>query len=78
MSLNSKHVDCINKVRQQLKAADSSIGWIRFGLAGDNGITGQAIEYSQTITKRDGTTKQITGKSYVAHDFCPFCGERYK
>lgn len=75
---NRKHTNCIKKIRKQIKDADPSIGWIRFRLAGDNGITGQYIEYSQTTAKRDGTEKTVEKKSFITHDYCPFCGEKYK
>lgn len=75
---NQHHVECINKVRTQLKSADSSIGWIKFKLAGSNGVTGQYIEYAQSVTKKDGTTRSVNKKSFVTHDYCPFCGEKYK
>jgi hypothetical protein len=75
---NKKHVACINKVRTELKNADPSIGYIRFKLAGENGITGQYIEYSQAVEKRNGTIKQVEKKSFIAHSFCPFCGEAYE
>lgn len=71
------HVECIDKVRSELKNADPSLGWVRFKLAGSNGITGQAIEYSQTIKKKDGTEKVVEKKSFVTHDYCPFCGGKY-
>lgn len=74
---NRKHVDCITKVRQQMKKDDPSLGWVKFILAGTNGVTGQAIQYSETVTKRDGTKKEVIKKSYVTHDFCPFCGEKF-
>lgn len=76
--------DCISKVREQLKAADPTLGWVRFDLSTihQSGIsvsmTGTRIEYSYKHTKKDGTVIEKTGKSFVAHDYCPFCGMKYK
>jgi len=74
---NRKHVECIKKQREAIKSADPSVGWVRFKCAGDNGITGQYIEYSQTVKKRDGSEKVVEKKSFITHDYCPFCGEKY-
>lgn len=81
---DKKH-DCISKVRQQIKDANPSIGWVRFDLStirnesNLNGVdkTGQRIEYSYKHTKKDGTVVEKTAKSFITHDFCPFCGKRY-
>ncbi|MGN6478314.1 MAG: hypothetical protein ACTHKV_13900 [Flavipsychrobacter sp.] len=81
-----KNHDCISKVREQLKAADPSLGWVRFDMStikdmskkdGIN-MTGQRIEYSYKHTKKDGTVIEKTGKSFVTHDYCPFCGKKYR
>lgn len=80
-----KNHDCISKVRQQVKDADPTMGWVKFELStiknmnNYDGInkTGQAIRFSYTHTKRDGTTVEKTGKSFVTHNYCPFCGKKY-
>lgn len=71
------HEECWNKVRKQLKDADKSLGWVRFGLVGPKGQSGQVIEYSQTIIKKDGSEKTVQKKSFITHDFCPFCGKKF-
>jgi len=81
-----KNHDCISKVRTELKEADPTLGWVRFELSNikstsqKDGIvkTGQAISYSYEHTKKDGTKITKIGKSFVSHDFCPFCGEKYE
>jgi len=80
-----KNHDCISKVRTELKEANPDLGWIRFELSTIVNTsqkeriekTGQAIVYSYEHTKKDGTKIQKTGKSFVSHSFCPFCGEKY-
>lgn len=77
--------DCISKVRKQLKEEDPTIGWVKFDYSTVHDLkdpnplykTGQRMEYSYNHTKKDGTVVEKTGKSFVSHDFCPFCGEAY-
>lgn len=81
-----KNHDCISRVRKELKDANPNIGWVRFDLSTIKGtatktgieMTGQGIEYSYRHKKISGTTIEKTGKSFVTHDYCPFCGEKYR
>lgn len=41
-------------------------------------VTGQRIEVGYDHTKRDGTIQKKEYKSFVTHDYCPFCGKLYK
>lgn len=41
-------------------------------------LTGQRIEIGYNHTKRDGTIQKKERKSFITHDFCPFCGKEYK
>lgn len=83
--MNSKH-DCISKVRNELKNADPSLGYVKFDLDNiqdtslKNGIkmTGQRITFSYIHTMRNGKQVEKTGKSFVTHDYCPFCGKKYR
>lgn len=81
-----KNHDCLTGIRKELKAANPDMGFIRFDLssirdiASTKGIemTGQRIEYSYQHKKRDGSTIVKTAKSFVTHDYCPFCGKKYR
>ena len=81
-----KNHDCISRVRNELKEANPEMGWVRFDcstikdMKSKNGIemTGQRIEYSYKHKKKDGTEIEKIGKDFVTHDYCPFCGEKYK
>lgn len=82
-----KNHDCLSRVRQELKDANPDmIGFIFFDLStikdmsNNSGIkmTGQGISYGYQHKKRDGTIVEKRGKSFVTHDYCPFCGEKYK
>lgn len=75
--------NCIERVRKELMDADPSLKTVRFllstitdGKVSD--MTGQPIEVSFEKRKKDGQTKTVYQKSFVAHDYCPFCGEKYK
>lgn len=82
----TKDHDCISKVRKQLKGADPTIGLVKFKLSTIKNLyiknaiekTGQEIEYSFTYTKKDGSKVEKTAKSFVSHDYCPFCGKKYE
>lgn len=77
--------DCISKVREDLMSEDPKIKYVRFKL--DNIVnisdrskgtkTGQAIEIGVEHTKRNGTIIIKEEKSFVTHNFCPFCGKKY-
>ena len=41
-------------------------------------MTGQRITFNYTHTMRNGKQIEKTGKSFVTHDYCPFCGKKYK
>lgn len=41
-------------------------------------VTGQKIEIGYNHVKRDGSIQKKERKSFIAHDFCPFCGKEYK
>ena len=40
-------------------------------------ITGQRIEVGYNHVRRDGGIQQKERKSFIAHQFCPFCGVKY-
>lgn len=40
-------------------------------------ITGQRIEVGYNHVRRDGGVQRKERKSFIAHDFCPFCGVKY-
>lgn len=80
-----KNHDCLSKVREQIMKADPSVKWVRFNYgniqdtAAKNPTikTGQGIEVGFVKTKRDGSKVDKTEKSFITHDFCPFCGLKY-
>lgn len=76
--------DCLNNIRKQLKEDDKMINWVRFDAStitsmAKDGVykTGQLLSYGFTHTKKDGTTIDKIEKSFVAHNYCPFCGTKY-
>lgn len=58
--------------------ADPNIKGVSFDCSTIGGYkTGQRIEVRQTHVKRTGESVERTKKSFVAHNFCPWCGEPY-
>ena len=39
--------------------------------------TGQRVELDYWYTKKDGSKVKKTQKTFVSHNFCPFCGKSY-
>ena len=66
---------------------DSTINYIRFDLStcaeieeGEivkQNLTGQRIDIGYNHTKRDGTIQKKERKSFITHDYCPWCGKEY-
>lgn len=78
----SNHKKCIDKVRKEVMEANPEIKHIRFKLTTIyNGkrsdITGQEIEITEEVTKKDGSKKMKNSKSFVSHTYCPFCGKKF-
>jgi ribosome-associated protein YbcJ (S4-like RNA binding protein) len=53
----------------------STIKQIRSG----NGIrmTGQSVHITEKYIKRNGEVTTRTRKTFVSHNYCPFCGKKY-
>lgn len=78
---------CLEKIRKQI-IKNNNANYVRIDLStiavrfedgtsmGD--VTGQRIEIGYNHAKRDGTIQRKEKKSFVTHDFCPFCGNEYK
>lgn len=83
-----KRHDCISIVRKNLMKQDTSLKYIYFDLSTintwvggkriDQNKTGQRLTLGCIRKKKDGTTVVKDEKSFIAHDYCPFCGKKYK
>ena len=81
------HEKCIDKVRKQIMEANPELKYVHFDLVnivswdGNKRSkyfkTGQRTSSGYNHKKKDGTIVQKEQKSFVAHEFCPFCGEKY-
>ncbi len=82
------HEKCLDKVRKQIMKASPELKYVRFDMASivswdENNKrskyhkTGQRIEVVYDKTKKDGTIIKKEEKSFIAHDYCPFCGKKY-
>jgi hypothetical protein len=81
---------CVDKVRQELMTDDDTIYAIRFGLANvktfnnynKRGIskTGQYLTiFFKDKKDRNGNSKPVRPKkTFISHDYCPFCGKKYE
>lgn len=78
--------DCIKQIREQIldrgatsvivDMADVTTTYTDGTIV--RGKTGQRIEVKELKKKKDGTEYHKWRKSFIAHQYCPFCGEEYK
>lgn len=77
---------CLDEIRNNIiknenanyVAIDCSTIRIRFENAPDKeNITGQRIEIGYNHTKRNGEVIKKHRKSFVTHDYCPWCGTKH-
>jgi hypothetical protein len=81
---NEKH-DCIGAIRTAMMQEDSTIKSVRFELSsivsmdkrGGDFKTAQEVSIVRKHTKKDGSVVDKTEKTFVTHQYCPFCGEKY-
>lgn len=70
---------CIDVVRKQIMAADETVEYVRFNLDNISNINSKHTEFKtgqRVFVGIKGRKKEE--KSFVAHDYCPFCGIKYK
>lgn len=80
-----KNHNCLERVRKELMDANPEIISLHFPFSmmqdmnkryGIN-MTGQEVKYIVNQTREDGKVVQKVKRSFVIHDYCPFCGEKY-
>jgi len=72
---------CLKKIIKNAKKADESIEHVSFELAGITRIgaiprrykTGQVIR----ITRLNSKGKEVVQKTFISHEYCPFCGTKF-
>lgn len=72
-----KHT-CVDEVRKQIMAADNTVEYVRMDLDNIRSMvdkTGQMKTGQRVFVGIKGKKKEE--KSFVAHDYCPFCGMKY-
>lgn len=68
----------MKEMRDGWMADDASILGISFECSRIDGYkTGQRLEVRRKRKKRDGSETEKVEKTFVAHDFCPWCGKGY-
>lgn len=76
------HGKCLARVRREIMKANPELKAVYFNLANVSTshnrykYTGQSITYITEYKKRDGSIGKREGKSFVAHDYCPYCGKK--
>ena len=83
---NQEH-KCLNKVRKQLMKADKRLKYVRFDLSNivswegnkivAKGKTGQRVVIGIEYKKKNGEMAVREEKSFIGHDYCPYCGKKY-
>lgn len=77
--------DCQNKIRESYIAENPDITHFIFGLSNIKAVkepnakpkTGQPVEIGfNTVKKGKPAHKWI--KTFIAHEYCPFCGVKYE
>lgn len=78
--------DCIEKVRAAVLKANKNMTGLVFDHANIKSTrpvknrvikTGQSVQYSIAHTKRDGSVVTKWKRSFIVHEFCPFCGNKF-
>ena len=83
--MKSDH-NCIEKVREALMKDNPSINYIVFDLCTIQNIeepnpfqkTGQRITIDYNKKMKRGGIQRKREMSFITHNFCPFCGEKYE
>lgn len=83
-----KQHNCIDKIRKRLMKEDKRLKFVRFDLSNlrtwernkivGEEITGQRIKLGFERKKKTGETVIKERNTFIGHDFCPFCGKKYK
>ena len=78
---------CLDEIRSYIIANTENANYVRIDLStirttidgktDKKDITGQRIEIGYKHTMRNGNVVQKERKSFVNHDFYPFCGTKY-
>ncbi len=82
------HARCLDKVRKQIMKASPELKYVRFDLSNiiswdENNKrsrypkTGQRIVVGFDKKRKDGTVVSKEEKSFISHDYCPYCGKKY-
>lgn len=65
-------------MREEWKTENPNINYVRFDMANVGGeATGQRLEVGSTKTLKNGNKKQVVEKTFIAHEYCPWCGKKY-
>ncbi len=77
---------CLEEIRSNIIANEnanyvridcSTIRVRRDGMKDVENVTGQRVEIGYNQIKKDKSVIKKERKSFVTHDYCPFCGKKY-
>lgn len=77
--------NCLNKIRQNIVNNTPNVIYAKLELSNIVNVfgdqekkkTGQALEIGYKYKKKDGRETTKHKKTYIIHDYCPFCGQKY-
>lgn len=76
---------CNPKVREELMKSDPTLTHVYFDLSNIGRLdgkgstkTGQKIEVGYNHTMKSGEVREKTRNTFITHNYCPFCGKKYK
>ncbi len=77
---------CLDKIRKEIIKADPAVKMVWFDLSTIVDLnerpkkiykTGQRVTVVSDKIKKDGAKKEVHQKTFVTHDYCPFCGTKF-
>lgn len=78
--------NCLDEIRKNI-IANQKANYVRIDLStiltkeegkpDKENLTGQNITIGYTHVKRDGGLQPKERKTFITHDYCPFCGVKY-
>lgn len=84
--------DCQSKIREEIKDDEAAatrgmiIKYVLFDMSNIKDMsgevkqkkTGQRLTIVYSFLNKKGETKEKNEKTFISHDFCPWCGVKYK
>lgn len=73
--------DCLKEIPEKVRECNNynyvELDCILTDTKTNQKLTGQRIEVIYNHVLRNGGIQRKSKKSFISHDFCPFCGVKY-